>query len=196
MKIRVISNIGPREVTLTQNDPTIEDVMSSSELADFQVILPVCKDRQLTKALSETDSLSSQGLNDNSTIYCKFKLKEDETSKPSACSVNKPSGTKTNKKTFSKIGNRKPKSVEALSPMHIKRTVLTRTRPKVSSVDKLLFSPPPPDKKSQVAVASIPKLSMRQCNIASLDDGFMNDDNDNQGQDDKDSWWCLIYIFL
>lgn len=177
MKISIISNLGPREVPLKEGD-TVEDVMASEELEGFQVILPVCKDRQLKDPLSQELSLQKQGLSDNSTIYCKFKLKEDTndstSSEPLAVSSKSPVSTK-NKKGASKTANRKPKhnaaATEVLSPMHIRPTVVTRKRSKVSSVDKLLFSPPPPNKKGEVhqVASSIPKLSMRQ-SLGGLDD--------------------------
>lgn len=160
MKIRIISNIGSREVPLKDGD-TIQDVMAAEELSGFQVVLPVCKDRQLSERISEEISLQNQGFEDNSTIYCRFKLKEE--TNMGSVSSEKFSVAKTTKR-------RPTNKHDVLSPMHIKPTVVTRKRSNVSSMDKLLFSPPPPKSdKRRVVGTSIPQLSMRHC-MDGLDD--------------------------
>lgn len=194
MKILIISNIGPREVPLKDGD-SIQDVMASKELAGFQVVLPVCTDRQLKEPLLENISLQKQGLEDNSTIYCKFKLKDEKKTDMVAGSLlfsseNKSSGiaeSKIKKVSSSKTGKHRPtnkhehsvspKSLDVLSPMHIKPTVIIRKRSSIPSVDKLLFSPPPPNKNNdgrEIVQTSIPKLPMRQC--VGNDDGVDAED--------------------
>ncbi|CAJ1958224.1 unnamed protein product [Cylindrotheca closterium] len=185
MKIRIISNIGPREVPLKGGD-SIADVMAAKELSGFQVILPVCKDRQLKEPLSEKVSLQKQGLEDNSTIYCKFDLKVKEKEEksnmggPVSSDIKSSAVAKTDKRSSKTAGKRTPpistNNLDVLSPMHVKPTMVIRKRSSIPSVDKLLFSPPPPNKgdKLEATKASVPKLSMRMGMDMDGFDGIMN----------------------